>query len=290
MMRWEGVNIFPLLSVGLLGWTSISVAADQLFGTQVMAHQEINLTLFNDTRVVSYEYDTNRTYPVKTRVKVLTEIAVPHDEKIVAWYPSADEKRGWPYIISADKRHVFIMPMQAGTENSATLLTDKHAYLLTFEAANSGIWFQRVSWIGIDDNSIALATQYDTQTDPQPEMTTDQQNTTPDNPNVPGGAGPDMQSMFVDYVIQGDAAFTPTLVADDGKFTWFRLPPSVQELPALFVLNDQKEPELVNYTVDQNGLMKAQRTADAWLLKLGDEEVRVKVKPAQSKSWFGWLR
>ncbi|MDA8328828.1 MAG: TrbG/VirB9 family P-type conjugative transfer protein [Betaproteobacteria bacterium] len=260
-------------------------AADQVFDTPLLVDQGVTPTLFNDTRVVAYEYDSNRTYPIKARVKVLSEIAVPDHEKIIAWYPSADEKRGWPYTISADKRHVFIMPMQAGTVNTATLLTDKRSYLLTFEAANTGIWFQRVSWIGGDDDSAGLPAQYEA----QPE-TVDQQNTAPDNPNVPGGSGPDLQNMFVDYAIQGDEAFTPTLVADDGKFTWFRLPPSVQELPALFVLNDKKESELVNYTVDQNGLMKAQRTANAWLLKLGDEEVRVTVKPAQSKSWFGWLR
>ncbi len=288
-MRDRRVMISRLLSVGVLGWAGISAGADQVFDPPLPVDQRVTPTLFDDTRVVAYEYDSNRTYPIKARVNVLSEIAVPDHEKIIAWYPSADEKRGWPYTISADKRHVFIMPVQAGTVNTATLLTDKHSYLLTFEAANTGIWFQRVSWTGTDDDSAGLPAQYEAQPDMQPE-TVDQQNVAPDNPNVPGGSGPDLQNMFVDYAIQGDEAFTPTLVADDGKFTWFRLPPSVQELPALFVLNDKKESELVNYTVDQNGLMKAQRTAHAWLLKLGDEEVHVTVKPAQSKSWFGWLR
>ena len=282
--RWKGI----LAAVFWLSGCQASFAAGQtpalpLFPVsergQAESGQDAPVTspdLFRDTRVVAYDYDPNRTYPVRSRVKVFTEIVVPDDEKIVAWYPSADDKRGWPYTVSSDRQHVFVMPMQAGTVNTATLLTDKHSYLLTFEAVDSGIWFQRVQWVVPEAVSSELPTQYEA---PANDAATDSSAPT----------GPDLESMFVGYTIHGKAAFAPTLVADDGRFTWFRLSPNVQELPALFVLNSDDKPELVNYTLDQNNLIKAQRTSDAWLLKLGDEEVKVTVKSRKSHSLFGWF-
>lgn len=274
------------LAMGALAYMLCSRAAwstDEVFDPRDSLQTISDPSLFEDTRVVTYDYDPNRTYPVRARVKVFTEIAVPNTEKIIAWYPSADDKRGWPYIISADKRHLFVMPLQAGSVNSATLITEQHSYLLTFEAVSTGIWFQRVTWTVTDDNSV-LPSQFEAE-----NSTNGSQDATDQSSEIVSETNPDLHTMFVGYHIQGDAAFAPDLVADDGKFTWFRLPAQVQELPALFVLNDQKQAELVNYTVDQNGLMKAQRTAPAWLLKLGDDEVRVTLKSPSAHSWLEWL-
>lgn len=261
----------PLLPVAERSQDSRDGSFDAQAGGQAAAAD-----LFQDTRVVAYDYDPNRTYPVRSRVKVFTELVVPDDEKIVAWYPSADEKRGWPYTVSSDRQHVFVMPMQAGSVNTATLITDKRSYLLTFESVDSGVWFQRVQWVVPEADSEELPTQYEA---PAGDVASDA--VAPD--------GPDLQNMYVGYSIHGNAPFAPTLVADDGKFTWFRLAPNVQELPALFVLNSDDKPELVNYTLDQSNLIKAQRTSDAWLLKLGDDEVKVTVKSRKSHSLFGWF-
>ena len=233
--------------------------------------------LFKDTKLVSYEYDPNRTYPIKSRVKVYTEIVVPENEKITAYYPSADDKRGWPYTISGDKRHVFVMPKVAGSVNTATLITNQRSYLLTFEASDSGTWFQRVRWIVPMPDQDELPAQYE-----EPA---------PDNSGKQAPSAPSLADMFVNYHIIGAANFAPSLVADNGKFTWFRIPRDAQELPALFVLDDKDRPELVNYTIEPDGMIKAQRVADAWLLKLGDQEVKVLIngrKPV-SKSFFGWF-
>lgn len=261
----------------MLAWAAGAYAGDQLFTPADGASALVSPDLFKNTRLVVYDYDNNRTYPVKSRVHVYTEISVAPDEHIVSWFPSADEKRGWPYTVSGDRQHVFVMPMQAGTVNSATLITDKRSYLLTFEAVNQGEWFQRVSW-SVPENSVTdLPSTYETL---QPSDTNADQSS----------AQPDLEKMFVDYDIKGNADFAPTLVADDGKFTWFRLSPDVQELPALFVLDKNDQAELVNYTVEQNNLFKAQRTAGAWLLKLGDEEVKVTVKAQKADTGlFGWF-
>ena len=237
----------------------------------------VSPSLFKDTKIVAYAYDPNRTFPIKTRVNVFTEIVVPEDERITAYYPSADEKRGWPYTISGDKRHVFVMPKQTGTVNTATLITNKHSYLLTFESSSDGIWFQRVRWIVPASDMAEMPAQFE--------------DAGPTEPEKNSAATPSLADMFVNYDISGNAAFAPSLVADNGKFTWFRIPHDAQELPALFVLDEKDQPELVNYTIDPNGMIKAQRVADAWLLKLGDQEVKVMVKGRKpvAKPFFGWF-
>ncbi len=252
----------------------------------VDAYGPVADSLSADARLVTYEYDPNRSYPVRARAHSFTEIAVPEGEHIVSWFPSADEKRGWPYIVSGDKRHIFIMPMQAGGSNSATLITDKRSYLLTFESAVSGVWYQRVRWSVPEDGIATLPDMYDdaghetTGNDSSAATSTTDATDAPDSPAL--------ENLFVNYEITGKADFSPTLVADDGRFTWFRLPPGIQELPALFVLDPDDKPELVNYTVDQNQTIKAQRTANAWLLKLGDDEVRVRLKSDKTSRRQSW--
>lgn len=54
------------------------------------------------------------------------------------------------------------------------------------------------------------------------------------------------------------------------------------------MLDPDDKPELVNYTVDQNQTIKAQRTANAWLLKLGDDEVRVRLKSDKTSRRQSW--
>ncbi len=234
-----------------------------------------------DARLVTWDYDPNRSYPVRTRVRAFTEIVVPEGEKIVSYFPSADEKRGWPYVISGDKRRVLVMPMAADSENSATLVTDRRSYLLTFRSSATGLWYQRVRWIVPEEAAATLPDLYGLQGDAASH----------DSAQAGTDSGPDLENMSVDYTISGDADFAPTLVADDGRFTWFRLPPDTQELPALFVLDADGKAELVSYTVDANQTIRAQRTAEAWLLKLGDEEVHVTAgKKKKTGGLFGWFK
>ena len=215
----------------------------------------------DSSTIVVYPYDANRIYAVVSRTGMFTEILVPEGERIVSWFPSADEKKGWPYLVAGDRRRVMVMPMQSDSRNSAVLVTNKRSYLLVFSSVAGGVWNQRVTW---QTGQMDVA-----------EM--------PGNFQKGSGAiadprvanEPEFSNMNIDYKMSGEAPFRPDLVADDGTFTWFRLPRQIQELPAIFVLNKQDKPELVNYELIGKNLVKTQRTANRWLLKLGDEEVRV---------------
>lgn len=84
------------------------------------------------------------------------------------------------------------------------------------------------------------------------------------------------------YDVVGDAPFKPVMAFDDGKFTYLKMPPNLQELPALFAVIDGADYSLVNYTV-RGDYMVAQRLLDVGVLKLGKAEVRVKRKDQMGK-------
>lgn len=249
-MRWtRGVRV--------LAGTAIAVScASGLAAEQPLQNKETG-----GAEIRVYPYDTNRIFSVVSRVGMFTEILVPDHEKIVSWFPSADDKKGWPYLVAGDRRRIMVMPLQDGMENSAVLVTDKHSYLLDFRSEQSGAWDQRVTWRNgeLDAHLMPAGFQHDDI----------------DMANTLTGAEPDFANMNINYKVEGRAAFRPDLVADDGTFTWFRLPAHLQELPAIFVLDAHDRPALVNYELIHKNLIKTQRTANKWLLKLGEDEVRV---------------
>lgn len=87
------------------------------------------------------------------------------------------------------------------------------------------------------------------------------------------------------YEIEGKAAFRPDVVFDDGRFIHIRIPPSVQEWPAVFLLAD-KQMQYVQ-VVRKGELLVVQRLAPSLLLKLGDAEVRIHRKDARPRGFFG---
>ncbi len=232
-------------------------------------------------KIVNYDYDANRIYAVVSMVDMFTELLLPEGEQVVAWFPSADEKRGWPYLVSGDHRRIMIMPRRAGLLNSGTLVSNLHSYLLSFQSVANGEWDQRVSWMVFDVTNAPSGYE--------------QQSETPAMPNHPvpvsnAGSGPTFANMNVAYSVEGKSAFAPEMVADDGRSTWFRLPQKNQEIPALFVLDEHGIGELVNYVVQEKNVLKAQRTSNAWLLKLGDDEVTVRATDAPESSTPAWFR
>lgn len=226
---------------------------------------------FEQTKLVAFTYSDHETFPVVARSGMFTVISLSEGEVVQGFYLSDTDQ--WASHIAGDKRHVFVKPAAGSLFNSATLISSKRTYLLAMTSNTDGMWYQKVHW------------------------------------NIPEAKGP--QGHFEEYVngdasgvaraegppnfeydIDGAADFRPVSVYDNGKFTRFVLPKNAQELPALFSLNSQGDPEVVNYTVKGNAL-QVNRLMYGALLKLGKDEVRVynrSMRP-EKKSWFstsGW--
>ena len=91
----------------------------------------------------------------------------------------------------------------------------------------------------------------------------------------------DPVQLHFDYTIRGNAPFRPVRVLDDARFTYIQLPASMPEMPALFVLGETGEGELVNYTL-RGDFLVVQRVAEQFVLRLGRAEVVITREAART--------
>lgn len=222
-----------------------------------------------DNRLVTFTYDANNTYTVLTIPDAVTDIQLLPDEKITAL--AVGDSVQW--IVAKADTHVFVKPVRPNIFTSATLVTDKRTYQMTFRASPiGGKWFQRVSWVYPDiilyqqqlaEAKVKIEEEIKVAKDSALKATV----VSNDEPGSP------VDNINFDYKIEGDASFKPTQVFNNATTTWIRLNPYSQDFPALFLKENSKY-ELVNYIRD-NDFMKVQRVFSSAVLKLGEKEVKI---------------
>ena len=272
---------------------------------------------FADTRLAVYAWNPDQVFPVLARAGMYTVLAFEQGERVQGLYLS-DTAR-WQSHVAGDKRHVFIRPFDSGTFNSGTVITDRRVYQLVLESrGEKERWHQRVSWYipGAAFDELEAAQMAREQVGRNPRKG-EAESVSAEAQRLRSGVAPsatlgapgvavdvdsdspmsvDIARSSFDYEIDGEAEFRPVSVFDDGRFTWFRMPAASQVSPALFAVDAKGDTELAAY-VPIEGWFKATRTAPGWLLKVGDEEVRVhargrKVKfpsrASKSSSFWPW--
>lgn len=221
-------------------------------------------------RLVVFPYDRNNTYPIYLMEALNTHIEFPEGESVKTLSVSncGQDSPFWTCSISEDRRHIWIKPKAPELTNVGTIVTNRRVYEVSFHAVRPGQdWYQRVTWDGGWQDTGFFEFR-----DPPAQGKT--------AAGAPSRSAPPDQSpgspekLRFTYTIEGDAPFRPQQVFDDGKFTWIKLGPNVQELPALFVLAGA-EVELVNYT-QRGDYLLVNRLVPGLLLKLGKAEVRVR--------------
>lgn len=277
------------------------VSAISLAGFMGPSHAELIATpLTGDTRLVQFTYDEDNTFLVLAKPKAVTHLQFAADEMLQS--VASGDTAQWELTPTKNRKNLFIKPKFEGIETSMTVITDKRTYQFVLRSTADGKkWYQRVSWMYSSSLVLEQDALLESQANvplpgalPEPVAAGGIRPLQPtfNLPPVNQGGGsastlkPD--SLRFNYKVDGEAAFKPTQVFDDGKFTYLRMPQDVQELPALFSVIEGQEYSLVNYTVD-GSYMVAQRLLETAVLKLGKTEVRVtKVKP--TGGFMGFLR
>lgn len=235
---------------------------------------EVNpIAMPGDTKLVVFNYDQNNTYSILTTPGMITDIELGPDEKLSAM--AFGDSIQW---ITADADgHIFVKPTVTGLTTSATIVTSKRSYQLTFRSVSEGEkWYQRVSW---HYPQILLMKKEEEKKAQEVEVEKKQQQEEQVvNPDA------NVTALNFDYSVEGDAPFKPDQVFDDGTFTYIKISQKSQEMPALFILNSDGQAELANYVVKGNYMM-LQRIAEKILLKLGHDEIKI-TKKKKSKSWW----
>lgn len=216
-----------------------------------------------DNRLLQFIYNPNDTYTILTRPASATHVELGPDEtlEIVVMGDT------FQWITSRTGKHFFIKPIKPDIFTSATLITNKRSYQLTFRASpENGKWMQRVSWHYPENAMLAeVASEAKARDDKAEKSRID---------NVAPFTGLSPDKLNFDYLAEGDARFKPVTVFDDGKFMYVRFSPNTQELPAIFMVQPDGSLALVNYIV-KGDLIVVQRLAKSLLFKLGKAEVRV---------------
>lgn len=250
----------------------IVLAAALLCGTvSVSAHAELSPTaLPGDTRLVEFEYDADNTYLILTKPKAATHLELAADEEVQTI--AAGDTKHWEIQRTANGRHVFVKPTYPNQENPCTIITTKRTYQIVFRSTDAGAkWYQRVNWRHGQTVLLDIAQI-------QPKAAEQGVGDAAGRAAGATKAGDDElrvnpSKMRFGYQVIGDAEFKPVAIFDDGTFTWIKMPPQVQELPALFAQTDEDDYQLVNYVVKGEHIV-AQRLLKAGVLKLGKSEVR----------------
>ncbi|MDB5858871.1 MAG: Conjugal transfer protein TrbG/VirB9/CagX [Ramlibacter sp.] len=245
--------------------------------------------LRGDTRLVQFVYDADNTYLVLAKPKAVTHLQFAPNETIRS--VAAGDSANWELTPTRDRRNLFLKPRFDGEETSMTVLTDQRAYQFVLRSTGEGRkWYQRVSWSY--GNDLVRELQGEPLPAPTPEMRAAVREAEASPAAPAGGAATALgalrpETLRFQYEIRGDAPFKPQVVFDDGRFTYFKLPANLQELPALFAVVDGKDFSLVNFDLRGEYLV-AQRLLEAAVLKLGSAEVRIEqVRPAR-RNPLGW--
>lgn len=267
---------------------SLSIAVVLSLGSICAVNaQQIATPVNGDTRLVTFDYDPDVTYLILTRPKAVTHVMLAPGEQVQSLV--AGDTVNFVFQVSASREHIFIKPKFEGMTTSASLVTSRGTYQFILRSANdSGKWHQRVSWNNPD---MVLQDVSGTRSPPVEQSRAAptagparlSQQTVRD---VAGDSALAIEKLNFDYSITGDSAVRPAQAFDDGVRTFFRVPPSMQELPALFAVKD-KEASLVNYSV-KDGYLVAQGVGGTFLLKLG--KLEAKVEKNSGRSFFGSFR
>ena len=243
-----------------------------------------------DTRLVTFEYDVDQTYLVLTRPRSVTHIQLRPDERVMT--VGAGDTANFVVTISVNRNNILIRPKYPDLTTSLTLITNQRSYpiMLRSTPEGTGKWHQRITWnlqdLVIDDVSeppapVVAGSSSLGRRDRRAAGRAD--NAQGEEPGAAtSGVRVDLARMGVNYSIEGDADFRPTTAFDDGSRTYLRFADNLQNLPAIFALEDG-EARIINFHVEEKHVV-IQGVVPSLVLKLGKAEVKVVRAGAQKRS------
>jgi type IV secretion system protein VirB9 len=250
-----------------------------LVGARAQSSSLLPTPVSGEARMVTFDYDEDRIYKVLIRPKNTTQLKFGAAETVT--YVSAGDRSDFIVTVPSSRAFLEVKPKWEGVSTNLLVVTTLRTYHIDLQSTGEGRkWYTRVAWNYEDarglDASAAAAEGANTALVRQA------------NPAAGGDVisrGIDLARMNSAYEVEGDAAFRPAQVFDDGTHTYIRLPEHLQELPALFMLTpDTGETALVNYAVNEPWLV-VPRTMDRFLLQLGKARVVVRRTTTRRGFW-----
>ncbi|ADC73310.1 Conjugal transfer protein TrbG/VirB9/CagX (plasmid) [Thioalkalivibrio sp. K90mix] len=235
-------------------------------------------TFPQETRLVKFRYDENRTYEILARPDAPTNIALGENEELVAL--AIGDTVQW--ITEDVPGNIFIKPVRSGIYTAGTIVTNKRSYQISLRAVPSnGQWYQRVSWEHGSDGMVREARgggeSFQTSVGAAPQEQAGGQQVGP----VPGlddrvsqastSSSPRPSDLNFGYEVRGASGIVQSAF-DDGRSLWIRMEDGLEELPAVFVQGRSTSKALANYHVDGDYIVVHQ-VSSRTTLRIGQDEV-----------------
>jgi type IV secretion system protein VirB9 len=238
-----------------------------------------------DARVRYVDYRKDDVTVVTVRRGVVTRIVLAEDEKILAaatGFTADCSKDAAEWCVRADvgANQIWVKPRDGATYNNLEMKTDKHDYSIEFRLLNDVKGtsdpatgrlhtepMYRVIFRYGQPDSMSPASLLSSSLPPQPS----------DADLVKGRVKGDRpvirNSRYTMQVLKGAADIAPSVVFDDGRFTYFRFS-SNREIPTIFFISPTGEEARINFDM-QGDLAVVQRMGRRFVLRLGKAAVGV---------------
>lgn len=240
-----------------------------------------------DERVRYINYNQDQVVTLHVRRGAVTRVVLGEDEKIVvaaAGFIGDCTKAEGEWCIRADvgTNQVWIKPKDHATHNNVEIRTDKRDYSFELKVLPDnrlGRWRKPSEGKGLErepmyrvifrharmehtnvDTIVGLTSNTD-----QHKLETIEQEMIQERL---AEAMPELRNVHYSMeVLSGGEEIAPTLVFDDGRFTYFRFPPN-HEIPSIFYISSRGEETRINFHM-QDELAVVERTGRRFVLRLG---------------------
>lgn len=202
----------------------------------------------SDAQMV-FSYEENQLYKIYCKVGYITDLKFQEGEKII-WMGGGDTAK-WSVQESKgpNSEHIYIKPISKKTTTNIIINTNKHSYNILCES--SEVYNPMVKWnYAIEEQNVL--NKYNS-------------NRIDINNN----------DLNFDYKIQGDAAWKPTAVFNDGKKTYIKFNNLKDNLPIMMIKEKGKKNwQVVNYKLKNDTFIVDGNFQQAQL-KLNKEVVKI---------------
>jgi type IV secretion system protein VirB9 len=214
-----------------------------------------------DSRIHIEQYDPNRVVEIYTATGNPTLIQFEDDERIVDT-PSGmigfGDAKAWS--VGPKGSNIMLKPKASQPDTKALVVTNKRTYAFEIKSVpkKSGIQPTLIVRFTYPDTKAKLA-----------KAEADRQEVISKRLQQTAGRDGTTKIRNRQFMKRGDESLSPSLVEDDGRFTYFRFD-STRELPVVYKLLPDGRETLTNFHMDPDtGTMVVHETAANFILRYG---------------------
>ena len=231
--------------------TIISVAVALLAPSPLQAAQAPRPGIV-DARIRTVDYDPDQVVALRGYFGFQMMVEFAPDERIEN--VSIGDALAWQVTPNRKANLLFLKPVDGTAATNMTVVTDRRRYAFELSARRPA---------GARSTDMAYVVRFVYPPDPSPVLVATAE---PEPPPPPARRN-------VAYAYTGSRAALPSLVFDDGEFTYFQWAENVAA-PAIFRLAGDGSESLVNYSV-RDGYMVVEGLAPRFILRNGAEVTTV---------------